>query len=47
MPSGARGRQRGAIRGMRKRLAGMGDRDLHELRKDVKKLRYSAGFFFD
>lgn len=38
-------RRRGAIRGMRKRLAGMSDRDLHELRKDVKKLRYSAGFF--
>ncbi|NOW44414.1 inorganic triphosphatase YgiF [Novosphingobium sp. SG751A] len=38
-------RQRGAIRGMRKRLAGMSDRDLHDLRKDLKKLRYSAGFF--
>lgn len=38
-------RQRDAIRGMRKRLSGMCDSDLHELRKDVKKLRYSAGFF--
>lgn len=37
--------QRKAIRGMRKRLAEMPDAQLHELRKDVKKLRYSTGFF--
>lgn len=37
--------RRKAIKGMRKRLAGMSDAALHELRKDVKKLRYSASFF--
>jgi CHAD domain-containing protein len=37
--------QRKAIRGARKHLSHMSDGALHDLRKDVKKLRYSASFF--
>ncbi len=37
--------QRKRVKGMRKRLAGMSDEALHDLRIDVKKLRYAVGFF--
>lgn len=45
LAAGMIARQRKAIRGKRKRLDEMSDQSLHALRKDVKKLRYSAGFF--
>jgi len=38
-------RQRKPLRGIRHRLAGMSDAALHDLRIDVKKLRYAVDFF--
>jgi triphosphatase len=38
-------RQRERIKGMRRRLAGMSDSALHDLRLEVKKMRYAAEYF--
>lgn len=38
-------RRRKRLKGLRRRLAGMSDAALHDLRLDVKKLRYAVSFF--